>query len=60
MFATASVEVRSPALPQAASPAKLPSLGAAIRHGFAIGVAATVVQILIALALLYACGILAP
>ncbi len=63
MFAIASGQVHSPAgsLP-AASPATVPppSLSATIRHGFAIGIAATVVQILIALALLYACGILAP
>jgi len=59
MLAIASAQVRSPAMPEAPAAMPAPSLGAAIRHGFAIGIVATVAQILIALALLYACGIIA-
>jgi len=60
MFAIASGQVHG-SMPQAPGPAAVPpkTLAAAIRHGVAIGIAATIAQILVALALLYACGILA-
>jgi len=35
------------------------SVGAAIRHGLVVGAAATVLQVLLLLALLYTCGIIA-
>jgi hypothetical protein len=35
------------------------SVGSAIRHGLVVGAAATVVQVLLLVALLYACGVIA-
>jgi hypothetical protein len=35
------------------------SMGAAIRHGLVVGAVATVLQVLLLLALLYACGVIA-
>lgn len=63
MFAVASGQAHNPAGEMMetsfAGAAPRPSLGAAIRHGMAIGAVATVVQILLLLALLYACGVIA-
>ena len=63
MFAVASGQGHSAAgqllEPSLAAVAPPRSVGAAIRHGFAIGAAATVLQILVLLALLYACGVIA-
>ena len=63
MFAVASGQVRNPAGAMLetsfAGAAPRPSAGAAIRHGLAIGAAAAVLQVLLLLALLYACGIIA-
>jgi len=63
MFAVASRQVHNPAgqIPEASFAGAVPrrSVGAAIRHGIVIGAAATVLQLLLLLALLYACGIIA-
>jgi hypothetical protein len=63
MFAAASGRVHNPAgqMPETsfAGAAPRPSVGAAIKHGIVIGAAATVLQLLLLLALLYACGIIA-
>jgi ABC-type multidrug transport system permease subunit len=63
MFAVASGQGHNPTdemlQTSFAGAAPRQSVGAAIRHGMAIGVAATVLQILLLLALLYACGVIA-
>lgn len=63
MFAVASRQANNPAGQMLetsfAGAAPRRSVGAAIRHGMAIGAAATVLQLLLLLALLYACGIIA-
>ena len=63
MFAVASGQAHNPAGQMMetsfAGAAPRRSVGAAIRHGLAIGAAATVLQVLLLLALLYACGIIA-
>jgi ABC-type multidrug transport system permease subunit len=63
MFAVASGQGHNPTdeMLQASFAGAAPrrSVGAAIRHGMAIGVAATVLQLLLLLALLYACGVIA-
>ncbi len=62
MFAVASRQVHNPAgqMPETSFAGAVPrrSVGAAIRHGIVIGAAATVVQALILLVLLYATGII--
>ena len=59
MFAFSSSKVRAAAGGLAEAPVPRRSVGAAIRHGIVIGAAATVLQLLLLLALLYACGIIA-
>ena len=59
MFAFSSSQVRAAAGGLTEAPAQRRSVGAAIRHGIVIGAAATVLQLLLLLALLYACGIVA-
>jgi len=63
MIVVASGRVRDPAAPMLeasfAGAASRRSLVAAIKHGLAIGAAAAVLQVLLLLALLYACGIIA-
>jgi hypothetical protein len=63
MFAVASGQANNPANQMLetsfAGVAPRRSVGAAIRHGMAIGAAATVLQLLLLFALLYACGIIA-
>jgi len=63
MFAVASGEVRghAGAMLETAFAGAVPrrSLGAAIRHGLVVGAVATVLQVLLLLALLYACGVIA-
>jgi len=63
MFAVASGQANDPASQMLetsfAGAAPRRSIGAAIRHAMAIGAAATVLQLLLLLALLYACGIIA-
>ena len=63
MLAIASGEIREPAGPMLqtafAGPALRWSVGSAIRHGLVVGAAATVVQVLLLLALLNACGVIA-
>jgi hypothetical protein len=61
MLAIASGEIRESAGPmlQPAFAAPRWSVGSAIRHGLVVGAAATIVQVLLLLALLYACGVIA-
>jgi len=63
MFAVASGQTHNPAGQMLetsfAGAAPRQSVGAAIRHGMAIGAAATVLQIALLLVLLYACGVIA-
>ena len=63
MFAVASGQVRGHAGAMLetsfAGAAPRQSLGSAIRHGLVVGATATVLQVLLLLALLYACGVIA-
>ena len=63
MVAVASGQVHNPTgqIPETSFAGAVPrrSVGAAIRHGMVIGAAATVLQLLLLLALLYATGIIA-
>ena len=63
MFAVASGQVRghAGAMLETSFAGTVPqrSLGSAIRHGLVVGAAATVLQVLLLIALLYACGVIA-
>jgi hypothetical protein len=63
MFAVASAQRHDPAGQMLESsfgqPVPRRSVGAAIRHGLIVGAAATVLQVLLLLAVLYTCGIVA-
>jgi hypothetical protein len=63
MYAVASGQGHNPAgqMLETSFPGAGPrrSVGAAIRHGMVIGAAATVLQLLLLFALLYACGVIA-
>lgn len=63
MFAVASGQVRDHvgAMLEASFAGAVPrrSVGSAIRHGLVVGAAATVLQVVLLLALLYACGVIA-
>jgi hypothetical protein len=62
MFAVASGQAHNPGGQMLetsfADSSPRPSVAAALKHGLVIGTAATVLQVLLLLALLYACGVI--